>query len=138
MFKPMIHHLATLPDFLSWFATAAAMLAAFVVLYGVATPWHDIRLIRAGNAAAACGWAGAVLADALVLAAIISGASSQQDLLSWGAVGLVVQLLALGAARLLLGPGLRPGIEAGQMAFGAVLGALALAAGIINAATMLY
>ena len=53
-------------------------------------------------------------------------------------MGLAVQLLALGAGRLLLGPGLRGAIEAGKVAPGAVLGALALAAGIINAATMLY
>ena len=134
----MPHHLAALPDFLSWFATAAAMLGGFVALYSFVTPWSDIRLIRSGNAAAACGWSGAVLGYALVLAAIISGASSHADLLSWGAVGLVVQLLALGAGRLLLGPGLRTAIEVGQVAHGAVLGALALAAGVINAATMLY
>ena len=134
----MTHHLATLPDFLSWFATAAAMLAAFGLLYGLATPWRDLALIRAGNAAAACGWSGALLGYALVLAAIISGAQSQLDLLQWGGVGLAVQLLALGAGRLLLGPGLRGAIEAGKVAPGAVLGALALAAGIINADTMLY
>ncbi len=134
----MTQHLATLPDFLSWFATAAAMLAAFGLIYGLVTPWSDIRLIRAGNAAAACSWSGAVLGYALVLAAIISGASSQQDLLLWGGVGLAVQLLALGAGRMLLGPGMRAAIQAGQVAAGAVLGVLALAAGIINAATMLY
>ena len=133
----MTHHLATLPDFLTWFATAAAMLAVFMLLYGRVTPWHDMRLIRAGNAAAACGWAGAVLGYALVLAAIISGAHSELDLLQWGGVGMVVQLLALGVGRLLLGPGLHASIEAGQVAPGAMLGALALAAGIINAATML-
>lgn len=134
----MTHHLATLPDFLSWFATAAAMLAAFILLYGLVTPWRDIRLIRAGNAAAVCSWSGAVLGYAVVLAAIISGASSQQDLLQWGGIGLAVQLLALGAGRMLLGPGMRAAIEAGQVAPGVVLGVLALAAGIINAATMLY
>jgi len=131
------HYLTNLPLFLTWFGLAAAMLVAFAVLYSLCTPWGEIRLIRAGNLAAACSFSGAIIGYAVVLASIISGATSRADLLAWGAVGFVVQLLALGIARLLIGRGLREHMREGQVASGLFLGALSLAAGIINAATML-
>lgn len=133
-----MHYLAMLPQFLVWFGVAAAMMVAFVLLYNWLTPWHDLALIRQGNLAATCSLSGAMLGYALVLASIISGASSRGDLVSWGVVGVVVQLLAYGVGRLVLGPGLRARMEAGELAAGVMLGALAMAAGIINAATMLY
>jgi len=130
-------YLANLPLFLTWFALAAAMLAVFAVLYSLCTPWGELKLIRAGNIAAASSFSGAIIGYAVVLAAIISGATSRGDLLAWGLVGFMVQLMALGVARLLLGRGLREHIRQGQVASGLFLGALSLAAGIINAATML-
>lgn len=133
-----MHHLANLPEFIAWFALAAGMLVAFVAVHGLVAPWAEWALLRAGNIAATAAWAGALLGYALVLAAIISGAQSHLDLLSWGVVGLAVQLLALGCGRLILGPAMRARVEAADPATGLVLAALALAAGIINAATMLY
>jgi putative membrane protein len=133
-----MHYLAMLPQFVLWFSVAFGMLTLFVMLYNWLTPWHDVALIRQGNVAAACSFSGAMLGYAIVLASIISGATSRGDLLSWGVVGVVVQLLAYGVGRLMLGPGLRARMEAGDLASGVLLGALALAAGIINAATMLY
>ena len=134
----MMHYLTMLPQFAIWFSVAAGMLTAFILLYNWLTPWHDMALIRRGNVAAACSFSGAMLGYSVVLASIISGATSRGDLLSWGIVGVFVQLLAYGVGRLMLGAGLRARMEAGDLASGMLLGALALAAGIINAATMLY
>jgi putative membrane protein len=134
----MLHYLQTLPLFLTWFPIAAAMLVGFGAIYSAITPWHELRLIRAGNPAAALSFSGAILGYALVLASVISGATSRADLLVWGAIGLVVQLLVLLLARLVLGAGLAERLEAGQASTGGFLGAMALAAGIINATTMLY
>lgn len=134
----MLHYLETLPLFLTWFPVAGAMLIGFGAIYSAITPWHEVRLIRAGNPAAALSFSGAILGYALVLASVISGATSRGDLLVWGVIGLLVQLLVLVVARLVLGAGLKGRMEAGQAATGGFLGAMALAAGIINAATMLY
>lgn len=131
------HYLENLPLFLTWFGLAVAMLVGFAFLYAMMTPWGEIRLIRQGNLAAASSFSGAILGYAVVLASIISGATSRTDLVAWGLVGLAVQIVALGAARLLLGRGLRQHIRDGQVASGVFLGALSLAAGILNAATML-
>lgn len=45
--------LAGVPAFLSYFAAAIGLLAAFLLLYLWITPYREISLIREGNAAAA-------------------------------------------------------------------------------------
>jgi len=133
-----MHYLSTLPAFLTWFPIAAGLLLAFGWAYHRITPWHELNLIREGNLAAACGYCGALLGYALVLASVMASATSRADLLIWAIIGFAVQLAALGVARLVLGPGLRGRIEAGELASGLLVGVIALAAGIINAATMLH
>ncbi|MGI4800239.1 MAG: DUF350 domain-containing protein [Janthinobacterium lividum] len=129
-------YLATLPDFLSWFAIAASMAGVFMLIYVRLTPWREIRLIRTGNTAAALSFTGTLTGYILVLCSVMRHAVSRTDMLSWGAVALVVQLLALLAARLILGPGLRDRVERGDLAAGIVVAGLSLAFGLLNAATM--
>ncbi|RYE95971.1 MAG: DUF350 domain-containing protein [Oxalobacteraceae bacterium] len=129
-------YLATLPDFLSWFAVAAVMAGVFMVTYIRLTPWREIRLIRAGNAAAALSFTGTLTGYVLVLCSVMRHAVSRTDMVSWGIVALVVQLMALLAARLILGPGLRDRMERGDLAAGIVVAGLSLTFGLLNAATM--
>ena len=112
--------LAGLPSFLAYFATAIGLLALFLLAYLFVTPYREIALIRAGNAAAAASLSVGLL-----------------DMTVWGLVALVVQLLVYLAARLLL-PDLVRDIPAGRIASGLLLGALSLAVGILNAACMTY
>lgn len=135
MRNPLIY-LATLPDFLSWFAVAAVMAGVFMLIYVRLTPWREIRLIRTGNTAAALSFTGTLTGYVLVLCSIMQHAASRTDMLSWGAVALVVQLVALWMARLILGPGLRDRIERGELAAGIVVAGLSLAFGLLNAAAM--
>jgi len=134
--KSPIAYLATLPDFLSWFFIAAAMIGVFMLAYTMLTPWQEIRLIRAGNAAAALSFTGTLIGYTLVLCSIMRHAISRTDMLSWGLVGFAVQLLALGVARLVLGPTMRERIARGDVAAGIVVAGLSLAFGLLNAATM--
>lgn len=129
-------YLATLPDFLSWFAVAGAMAGIFMLIYIRLTPWREIELIRAGNAAAALSFTGTLTGYVLVLCNIMRHAVSRTDMLSWGVVALIVQLVALLAARLILGPGLRDRMERGDLAAGIVMAGFSLAFGLLNAATM--
>jgi putative membrane protein len=129
-------YLASLPAFLTWFATAVAMAGAFMFVYAQVTPWREVRLIREGNAAAALSFVGTLTGYVLVLCSIMRHAVSRTDMLSWGLVGFAVQLLALVAARLLLGPGLQGRMERGDLATGIVVAGLGLAFGLLNAATM--
>ncbi len=129
--------LAGLPSFLAYFATAIGLLALFLLAYLFVTPYREIALIRAGNAAAAASLSGVILGFVLPLASAIAHSVGLLDMTVWGLVALVVQLLVYLAARLLL-PDLVRDIPAGRIASGVLLGALSLAVGILNAACMTY
>ncbi|NCY25028.1 MAG: DUF350 domain-containing protein [Alphaproteobacteria bacterium] len=133
----MTNYLATLPAFLTWFPISALLMAVFAAIYLRVTPWPELRLIRAGNAAAAASFSGALLGYALVLASVLAHAVSRGDLLVWGVIGLAVQVLAFFVARLLLGPELTRRMEEGQVASGLFLGVISLTAGMLNAASMI-
>ena len=134
--RNLLTYLATLPDFLSWFATAAAMTGFFMLIYIWLTPWREIQLVRAGNAAAALSFTGTLTGYVLVLCNVMRHSVSRTDMLSWGLVALVVQLLALLGARLIIGPALRERMERGDLAVGIVVAGLSIAFGLLNAATM--
>ena len=129
--------LAGLPSFLAYFATAIGLLALFLLAYLFVTPYREIALIRAGNAAAAASLGGAILGFVLPLASAIAHSVSLLDMAVWGLIALMIQLVAYGVGRLLL-PDLARDIPAGQIATGVFIGALSLAIGILNAACMSY
>lgn len=129
--------LSGLPAFISYFATAIGLLALFLLIYIFITPYREIALIRDGNTAAAASLSGALLGFVLPLASAIAHSVSLLDMAIWGLVALIVQLLAYLAARLLL-PDLVHDIPKGRTAVGILVGALALAVGLLNAACMTY
>jgi len=129
--------LAGLPAFLSYFAAAIGLLALFLLIYVLMTPYREITLIRQGNTAAAASLSGAVLGFVLPLASGIAHSVGLADMAIWGLVALIIQLLVYLAARLLL-PDLARDVPAGKVATGVFLGALSLAIGMLNAACMTY
>ena len=133
----LIQSLAGLPSFLFYFATAIGLLLLFVTVYILITPYHEIALIREGNAAAAASLGGAILGFVLPLASAIAHSVSLLDMAVWGLIALLIQLLVYGVGRLLL-PNLARDIPAGHVASSVLVGALALAIGILNAACMTY
>lgn len=131
-------YFATIGSFLTWFPILAGLLAVFGALYVRLTPWHELRLIRAGQTAAALSFGGALLGYAVVLASVTAHALSRADLVIWSLVGLAVQILAFLVARGVYGPTLKARMEEGCVAAGAFLGSVSLAAGVLNAACMIY
>lgn len=129
--------LAGLAAFLSYFAVAVALFALFLLVYVFTTPYREFALIRDGNAAAAASLSGAMLGFVLPLASAITHSVSLLDMMVWGLIALIVQLLAYLLARLLL-PSLTHDIPAGKVAIGVFVGVLSLAVGILNAACMTY
>ena len=129
MFDPVINGL---PAFASFFATAVLMLAAFVALYVAVTPYSEIRLIRAGNEAAAVSLGGAVIGFSLPLAVSVAVSHNLYAMIGWGAVAGVVQLSVFVAARLAL-PRINESIPQGRLASGIFLALLSIAVGILNA-----
>ena len=129
MFDPVIN---ALPAFAGFFATACALLAAFLGLYVLITPYNELALIREGNSAAAVSFGGALIGFALPLAVSVAVSHNLYAMLGWGVVAGIVQLLAYIAARIAL-PRLNESIPQGKLASGIFLATLALGVGILNA-----
>ena len=124
-------------DFLVYFGLGILFVAAFLWIYLLVTPYREIQLIRSGNAAAAWSLGFTLLGFSLPLAAAIIHSVNPWDMMLWAAIALVVQILVFIVVRLLL-PEVTKHIQEGQVASGAFLGMLSLAAGVLNAASMTY
>ena len=126
-----------LDDFVAYFAMALALVAVFLTVYTWVTPHGEIALIRQGNVAAALSLSGALLGFIIPLASAIAHSVAWWDMLFWGGVALVVQLLSYFIVRTIL-PNLSRDISAGKVAQGLFLGTISLAIGILNAASLTY
>jgi putative membrane protein len=117
--------------------TAVALVVVFLRIYTWVTPYREVGLIRQGNVAAALSLSGALLDFVIPLASAISHSVVWWDMVLWGGVALVIQLLSYFAVRAIF-PNLPQEISQGKVAQGLVLGAISLAIGILNAASLTY
>jgi putative membrane protein len=124
-----------LPVLLLHFAVTIVLLAVAVYAYLMITPFREHYLIIHGNVAAGLLFAGAIVALALPLAAMLAKADFLIDLVIWGIVALLIQLLAFGVACLFVRD-LRHQIEAGNVSVAIALVGGQLAVSIINAAAI--
>lgn len=129
--------LSMLPAFLAYFAVASALIAVFLLVYLNITPYDEIALIRQDNRAAAISLAGAMFGFALPIANVIAHSDTLIDLMVWGAIAGVIQILAYLVARFTL-PQLCDDIPSGKIAPATFLAALSLTVGLTNAACMGY
>lgn len=125
------------PAFIIHLAAALGMLAVFLFIYAMITPYREFQLIREGNVAAAISLSGAMIGFIIPLAKSIAQSSNLLDMLMWGGIALLIQLLAYAVARLMI-PNINKDIPDGKIAQGTYLGMLSLATGILNAACMTY
>lgn len=129
------HSLSTLPSFLAYLALALGILALFLVVYVMVTPYREFALIREGNLAAAVSLSGTLVGFALPVAEVIRNSKDLVDLCVWAAVACLVQVAAYLVARFTL-PHLATDIPAGKVAPALFLAALSVGVGLINAACM--
>lgn len=124
-----------LPMLLLQFLLVLVLLVAGIVAYMAVTPFHEREMMRNGNAAAATVLGGALLAIAIPLAALLATSGALLDILVWGVVAVLLQLLTviilLHSLR-----GMRANIEAGEIAAAIPLVAAQLSIGLLNAAAM--
>jgi putative membrane protein len=129
--------LAGFGSFLLYFALAVAFVVLYLAIYVRVTPYREFALIREGNAAAAASVSGSLLGFVLPLAAAVIQSVNALDMAVWAVVALVVQIVVYLVIRALM-PGIVRHIPEGRVGAGVVLGAVSLAAGILNAACMTY
>ena len=124
-----------LPVLLAHFAVTLALLGVGVARYNAITPFHEIGLVRAGNTAAGVVLGGSFVALAIPLAATLATSLVVLDIVIWGLVALVVQLVAFVAAARLI-PGLRGMIEENNTAAAVMLVGIQVAVALLNAGAM--
>jgi putative membrane protein len=129
--------LSGLPLFLVFAGSCIVALAAFIFLYTLITPHHELTLVRQGNTAASISFGGAVIGFVIPLSQAVAQSVNLLDMGIWAVIALVVQLVVFFLASLLL-KGASKKIEAGDLAAGAFLALMAVAGGILNAACMTY
>lgn len=124
-----------LPTLILHFAIALALLLIGISIYNMITPFHERGLIKGGNVAAGIVFAGALIGLGIPLAATLAYSRVALDVLVWGVVSLVVQLIAYMIAAALLAD-VRRMIEGGNVAAALWLVGIQIGVALLNAGAM--
>jgi putative membrane protein len=123
------------PDFMIQAGVTLALLIAGCILHVLLTPMKEMRLIKEGNVSAGISVAAVIVGLAIPMAACLSTAATIYDILIWGAVAILLQLLAFRVADLLLRD-LPKRIERDEIGAALVLAGVKLAAAMVMAAAL--
>lgn len=133
---PVIESLmAGMPVLIAHFLVAIAIFVAGVFVYTRITPFNELALIRQGNAAAGVSALGATLGLALPIAGALAGSVNLFDLVVWGTLALVIQILTFVVVSLAI-KRLVESIMREEMAAAILLAGVQVAVGLINAAAV--
>jgi putative membrane protein len=129
--------LLKLPDFALFFSASLCLVGVYLLVYTLATSHNEFGLIRQNNIAAALSLGLSLTGFALPLSSAVVHSNTVPDLVVWGIVAIIVQLIVYALVRIVL-PNLSARIASGELAAALFLGAASLAAGVINAAAMSF
>jgi len=132
----ILQSLAGLPAFLVYFCTAILAVVAYLLVYTRITPHDEFKLIRENDPAAAVALGLSLLGFALPVVSAIAHAANVLDCLIWSVIALIVQVVVYYLVKIPI-PNLSQRIAEGQMAPAIWLGLSSLAAGALNAASMI-
>ena len=131
----VLQSLQGLPAFAIYFIVASVLVAAYLYAYTWITAHDEFALLKSNNVSAAIALGLSMIGFALPLTSSIGHADGVVDMAIWGVIALIVQVGVYYAARLVV-PDMSKRIEAGEIAPAIWLGAAAVAAGMLNAASM--
>ncbi len=123
------------PQFLAQFGAAMGLFVVGLTTYVLLTPHKELALIRDGNASAALAFGAVVVGLAIPLGACLAHSLSMIDLLVWGVVTLLTQLIVFRIVDIFL-RGLPRRIAEGDVAAAIFLMAVKLGVGIILAGAL--
>ena len=89
----VVNLLNEVPWFLAHMATAVALTLFYVVIYMWVTPHPEIKLIRENNMAASLAFSGSLIGFCIPFTSAIINSVSLIDVVAWGVVALLVQIL---------------------------------------------
>ena len=133
----ILQSLAGLPAFLVYFCTGLIAIVAYLFAYTRITAHNEFQLIRDNDPAAAIALGLSLLGFTLPVVSAIAHSANVVDCLIWSLVALLVQVIVYYLVRIPV-PNLSQRIAEGQMAPAIWLGLSSLAAGALNAASMIY
>ncbi|MDP6351731.1 MAG: DUF350 domain-containing protein [Alphaproteobacteria bacterium] len=135
MIEQLNTQLMDLPEFLAFFFVSLILMIVFVAVYTNVTRHSEFKLIKENSVAAAVAFSGSMIGFALPLASAMISSLTILEVIIWGLVALIVQILVYLLVRLPM-PRVSERIENNEVAAGIWLGASSLTAGILNAASM--
>ena len=135
--EKIVTSISGLQAFLIYFVASIFLFVAFAFIYAMVTPYREFRLISEGNTAAAYSYSGALLGFAIPLASSIIHSVGLIDMLIWGIIALIVQIVTFLVVKLIY-PAIVLDIPANQTSKGMFLGTVSVVTGILNAACMTY
>jgi putative membrane protein len=124
----ILQSLAGLPAFLVYFCTGIVAVVAYLFVYTRVTPHDEFQLIALGLS---------LLGFVLPVVSAIAHSANVVDCLIWSAIALIVQIVVYFIVKIPV-PNLSGRIAAGDLAPAIWLGLASLAAGALNAASMIY
>jgi len=133
----VLQSLAGLPAFLVYFCTGIIAVMLYLFVYMRVTAHDEFALIRDDCAPASLALGLSLLGFVLPVASAIVHSANVVDCLIWAVIALIVQIAVYYILRIPV-PKLSERIEAGEMAPALWLGLASLAAGVLNAASMVY
>ena len=132
----LLQSLAGLPAFLVYFCTATFSVVVYLFVYTRITPHDEFQLIRDNDPAAAIALGLSLLGFTLPVVSAIAHSANVVDCLIWSLVALIVQIVVYFVVKIPI-PNLSAKIAAGEVAPAIWLGLASLAAGALNAASMI-
>ena len=133
----ILQSLAGLPAFLAYFCTALVAVTLYLFVYTRVTPHNEFQLIRDNVPGAAISLGLSLLGFALPVVSAMTHAANILDCLIWSLIALIVQIAVYFIVKIPV-PNLSNRIAAGELAPAIWLGLSSLAAGALNAASMIY
>ena len=112
-------------------------MVAYLVVYTRITPHNEFQLIRDNDPAAAIALGLSLLGFVLPVVSAIAHSANVWDCLIWSAIALIVQIAVFYIVKIPV-PNLSERIANGELAAAIWLGLASLAAGALNAASMIY
>ena len=126
-----------LTNFVIYFGLSLVALLLFKFLYTLVTPYDEWALVKNQNSAAACALSGAVIGFSIALGSAATNSVSIVDFAVWAVVALIAQIVAFFVVRMFM-PLISQRIQDNETPAGIVLGAVSIAIGILNAASLTY
>jgi putative membrane protein len=134
--------LANLPDYLLFLGSAVLVWAVALAVYELVTPIREFEEIRKGNIAVALNTFAVAIALALPIQSVGHSTYNPGDVLLWGAIGCVCQIVLHLVIRLFwkttYGRLVARGDDKPCIASALLLSSFSLVVGVLNAAALSY